>query len=85
MQEGRAMGDGQFYNVRQYEKMADEFRTKWIEEHHEDPTKVTYRDLESDYWNLIKGVPGEAVQVQVAPQLNIGLLFVPTDIPLRSN
>jgi hypothetical protein len=64
MQEGRAMGDGQFYNVRQYEKMADEFRTKWIVEHHEDPAKVTYRDLESDYWKLIKGVSGEAVQVR---------------------
>jgi hypothetical protein len=58
------MGDGQFYNVRQYEKMADEFRTKWIVEHHEDPAKVTYRDLESDYWKLIKGVSGEAVQVR---------------------
>ena len=64
MQEGRAMGDGQFYNVRQYEKMADEFRAKWIEEHHEDPSKVTYRDLENDYWKLIKGVSGEAVQVR---------------------
>jgi hypothetical protein len=63
MQEGRAMGDGQFYNVRQYEKMADDFRAKWIAEHHEDPSKVTYRDLESDYWKLIKGVSGEAVQV----------------------
>jgi len=63
MQEGRAMGDGQFYNVRQYEKMADEFRAKWIAEHHEDPSKVTYKDLENDYWKLIKGVSGEAVQV----------------------
>jgi cell fate regulator YaaT (PSP1 superfamily) len=64
MQEGRSMGDGQFYNVRQYEKMADEFRTKWIEDYHEDADKVTYRDLENDYWKLIKGISGESVQVR---------------------
>ena len=58
------MGDGQFYNVRQYEKMADEFRTKWIEDYHEDADKVTYRDLENDYWKLIKGISGESVQVR---------------------
>jgi hypothetical protein len=82
MQEGRAMGDGQFYNVRQYEKMADEFRTKWIEEHHEDPAKVTYRDLESDYWNLIKGVSGEAVQVRVSHRwFIIELLVIQTEYP----
>ena len=29
MQEGRAMGDGKFYNVQQYREMADEFRKNW--------------------------------------------------------
>lgn len=81
MQEGRAMGDGQFYNVRQYEKMADEFRAKWIAEHHEDPSKVTYRDLENDYWKLIKGVSGEAVQVLHKSEL----MFLSSEINLFSH
>ena len=29
MQEGRAMGDGKFYDVRQYEAMANEFKRNW--------------------------------------------------------
>lgn len=31
MQDGRAMGDGHFYDIAQYKKMADDFRQKWCE------------------------------------------------------
>ena len=29
MQEGRSMGDGNFYDAQQYEKMANDFRQSW--------------------------------------------------------
>ena len=90
MQEGRAMGDGQFYNVRQYEKMAEEFRQKWVESHHGDPEKVTYQDLERDYWGLIKGTSGETVQVEYGNDLSTDEYWSgfplrrPSDPPLGS-
>ena len=33
MQEGRAMGEGRFFNARSDEKMANEVRSKWRVEH----------------------------------------------------
>eukprot|EP00613_Pedinella_sp_CCMP2098_P061310 CAMPEP_0171984726 /NCGR_PEP_ID=MMETSP0993-20121228/273976_1 /TAXON_ID=483369 /ORGANISM="non described non described, Strain CCMP2098" /LENGTH=643 /DNA_ID=CAMNT_0012637559 /DNA_START=241 /DNA_END=2172 /DNA_ORIENTATION=+ len=70
MQEGRAMGDGQFYDAKQYEKMADEFRQSWIENHHGNPEKVTFRNLEVDYWSLVKNTTGKMVEVEYGNDLS---------------
>ena len=34
-----------------------------IADHYEDPDKVTYSDIERDYWNLVKDATGEEVKV----------------------
>lgn len=34
--------------------------------HYEDPSAVTYEDLEKDYWRLVKNTTQEAVQVYIA-------------------
>jgi len=49
--------------------MADEFRRNWVESHYEEPEKVEYRDLETDYWRLVKNVTGEAVEVEYGNDL----------------
>mmetsp|Transcript_32656 Transcript_32656/g.73723 ORF Transcript_32656/g.73723 Transcript_32656/m.73723 type:complete len:541 (+) Transcript_32656:516-2138(+) len=90
MQDGRAMGDGHFYDVRQYEEMANEFHRKWIEDHYEDPSTVTFRDIEEDYWRLIKKSSQESVQVEYGNDLSTHeywsgfLQRLPTDPPLGS-
>lgn len=53
MQEGRPMGDGDFYNILEYETMSNEFKTNWLNKYHNG--EFSYDDLESDYWKLIKG------------------------------
>ena len=37
-----------------------------IEDHYEDPSTVTFRDIEEDYWRLIKKSSQESVQVSFA-------------------
>ena len=72
MQEGRAMGEGQEYNASSYKRMADEFRTNWMDSHYQDSSmaKGSRRALEIDYWRLIKGASGEDVQVEYGNDLS---------------
>jgi hypothetical protein len=41
-----------------------------IESHYAEPEKVTYRDLEEDYWRLIKNTSGEMVEVEYGNDLS---------------
>ena len=71
MQEGRAMGEGQEYSASSYKRMADEFRTNWMNSHYQESMeKGSRRALEIDYWRLIKGASGEDVQVEYGNDLS---------------
>jgi len=71
MQEGRAMGEGQEYGASSYKRMADEFRTNWMNSHYQESMEKGSRHaLEIDYWRLIKGASGEDVQVEYGNDLS---------------
>jgi len=89
MQEGRAMGDGKRYNLKEYEEMAGDFAKKWFEGHFENPESVTLDDLEKAYWKLIKNAD-ESTEIEYANDLSTqefvsGFpLHQPSDPPLGS-
>mmetsp|Transcript_36608 Transcript_36608/g.47271 ORF Transcript_36608/g.47271 Transcript_36608/m.47271 type:complete len:663 (-) Transcript_36608:454-2442(-) len=89
MQEGRAMGDGSFYTLNEYEKMANNFKDEWAKRHHDG--SVTDEQLEADYWKLIKNYSAESPSVEYGNDLstheyNSGFFQrLPTDPPLGAS
>ena len=65
------MGEGQAYIASTYKRMADEFRTNWMNSHYQESmAKGSRHALEVDYWRLIKGASGEDVQVEYGNDLS---------------
>lgn len=60
LQEGKGFDDGKFYTMKEYRKMADKFKRKWINENHAgvDPG---YAELEKDYWDMVETANKTAV------------------------
>ena len=64
LQEGIAFDDGEDYTPEEYMEMANEFTTQWRNKHYpndsdssktgEKKEKMTYHNLEQDYWNLVE-------------------------------
>lgn len=56
------MEDGSWYTIEGYQAMAKEFQRNWYTTHYGDRIP-TFEELEEEYWNILKNVTGEDVQV----------------------
>jgi hypothetical protein len=69
MQEGRSMGDGDFYTIQEYEKMANKFHNEWLDKHHKGE-EFSYDALEADYWKIIRNSHVESPAVEYGNDLS---------------